>query len=137
MAGMQGMGVNTPRAAAVAEATVGLARDMHVPKVGMFTMGLNSMIVAAGVPALVLLTGKTLSVAGAAPKLHIIIAPETTSCPMAASQSSRPEKIEKNLCQENGKLWEKKHEQADGFRIDVAPACPFVDLPEEPVSMMR
>ena len=37
--GMQGIGVSTPSAAAVAEATVGLAMDMHMPKVGMFTMG--------------------------------------------------------------------------------------------------
>jgi hypothetical protein len=30
VAGMHGMGVKTPRAAAVAEATVGLARDVHI-----------------------------------------------------------------------------------------------------------
>jgi hypothetical protein len=38
--GIHGMGVRTPRAAAVAEATVGLANDMHMPKVGMFVMGM-------------------------------------------------------------------------------------------------
>lgn len=38
--GMQGMGVNTPSAAAVAEATVGLANDMHTPNGGMLAMGL-------------------------------------------------------------------------------------------------
>ena len=53
VAGMQGMGVNTPRAAAVAEATVGFAMDMHIPKVGMLVMGIISMMVAAGVPAMV------------------------------------------------------------------------------------
>lgn len=101
VAGMQGMGVNTPRAAAVAEATVGLAKDMHMPKVGMFTMGLESMMVAAGVPAMVLLAGRTLRAAGAAPKEQAIIAPETTSCPMRRSQSCWPRKIEKNPCRIN------------------------------------
>ena len=38
--GMQGMGVSTPMAAAVADATVGLARDMHMPKGMIFTIGL-------------------------------------------------------------------------------------------------
>jgi hypothetical protein len=39
MTGMQGIGVNTPCAAVVAEATVGFARDMHIPKGGIFTIG--------------------------------------------------------------------------------------------------
>src|SRR5438270_2625409 len=51
--GMQGMGVRTPRAAAVAEATVGLAMDMHMPKVMMLVMGMKSMMLAAGVPHMV------------------------------------------------------------------------------------
>jgi len=38
--GMQGMGVNTPEAAVVAEATVGFAKDWHIPKVAIFTIGL-------------------------------------------------------------------------------------------------
>jgi hypothetical protein len=46
--GMQGIGVNTPRAAAVAEATVGLAIDMHIPKGGMLVIGTKSMMFAAG-----------------------------------------------------------------------------------------
>jgi predicted DNA repair protein MutK len=78
--GMQGMGVRTPRAAAVAAATVGLATDMHMPKGGMFTIGAQSMIVAAGAPAMVLLVGKTFRVEGAMPKEHIIMAPVVTSC---------------------------------------------------------
>jgi hypothetical protein len=77
--GMQGMGVSTPIAAAVAEATAGLARDEHTPNGGMFTIGLLSMIFAAGALHMVLLAGSTLSVLGAAPNEHIIIAPETTS----------------------------------------------------------
>ncbi len=38
--GMQGMGVNTPRAAAVAAATMGLAGDWHIPNGGMFAIGM-------------------------------------------------------------------------------------------------
>lgn len=37
--GKQGMGVSTPRAAAVALATVGFAKDVHMPKGGIFTSG--------------------------------------------------------------------------------------------------
>lgn len=37
--GTQGMGVSTPLAAAVADATVGLAMEVHMPKGGMFAMG--------------------------------------------------------------------------------------------------
>lgn len=48
--GTQGMGVNTPKAAAVAAATVGLEGELHIPKGGMLTIGLPSMMVAAGGP---------------------------------------------------------------------------------------
>jgi hypothetical protein len=82
VAGMHGMGVNTPKAAAVAEATVGFAIDEHMPNVGMFTIGTWSMMLAAGAPAWVMLTGKTLNAAGATPKLHVINAPDVTSCGM-------------------------------------------------------
>lgn len=37
--GTQGIGVRTPMAAAVAEATVGFAIDIHIPKGGMLVMG--------------------------------------------------------------------------------------------------
>jgi len=77
--GMQGIGVRTPSAAAVAAATMGFARDMHMPNGGMFTIGAQSMMVAAGVPAMVLLIGRTFSVEGAIPKGHIIMAPAVTS----------------------------------------------------------
>src|SRR5882724_3461879 len=79
VAGMQGMGVNTPSAAAVAEATTGLAMDMHMPKVGMFVIGMWSMMLAAGVVAMVLLVGSTTRADGATPNEHIIIAPAVTS----------------------------------------------------------
>jgi hypothetical protein len=76
--GMQGIGVKTPSAAAVAEATVGLAIDMHMPKGGMLVMGIKSMMLAAGAVALTLFTGNTLSAEGAIPKVHIMTAPEVT-----------------------------------------------------------
>jgi len=77
--GIHGIGVSTPRAAAVAAATVGLAMDMHMPNGGMLTIGAQSTMVAAGEPAFVLLTGRTFSVEGAMPNVHIIIAPGVTS----------------------------------------------------------
>lgn len=39
VAGTQGAGVNTPRAADVAAATAGLAIDKHIPNVGIFIIG--------------------------------------------------------------------------------------------------
>lgn len=39
VAGTHGIGVSAPSAAAVALATVGLARLLHMPKGGMFTIG--------------------------------------------------------------------------------------------------
>ena len=48
--GTQGMGVSTPQAAEVAEATVGFAKERHIPKEGMLTMGLLSMMLATNMP---------------------------------------------------------------------------------------
>ena len=79
---MQGIGVNTPKAAAVAAATAGFAGDMHIPKGGMFTIGLLSIMLAAGAPAAVLFVGKTFKVLGVTPNEHVITAPEVTSCPI-------------------------------------------------------
>jgi hypothetical protein len=76
---MQGIGVKTPMAAAVAEATVGLARLVHMPNGMMLTMGLLSMMLAAGMlPVSILLIGRTTRVLGARPKLHCRVAPEQT-----------------------------------------------------------
>ena len=70
---MQGIGVNTPRAAAVAEATVGLAIEKHAPKGMMLTIGTWSMMLASGTwLVIVLLTGSTTRSLGAMPKVHII-----------------------------------------------------------------
>lgn len=82
--GMQGMGVSTPRAAVVAAATVGLAREVHMPKGRMFTMGAKSiMLAASGPPAIVGAPfGITINELGATPKEHCNVAPITTCIPM-------------------------------------------------------
>src|SRR5271156_1617247 len=85
--GTHGIGVSTPSAAAVAAATAGLASEVHMPNGGMFTIGLKSMMFAAGGPsAFVRFTGSTIRLAGDAPKLHAIIAPIFTSCAMIPSR---------------------------------------------------
>ena len=48
VAGMQGIGVRTPSAAAVADATIGLLGVVHIPNGMILTMGLWSIIFAAG-----------------------------------------------------------------------------------------
>ena len=77
--GTHGMGVSTPQAAAVAEATVGLANERHIPKVGIFTIGLLSMMLATNKPCITKLRGgSTVRGAGVIPILHFIIAPMHT-----------------------------------------------------------
>ena len=49
--GTHGAGVKTPSLAAVAAATTGLDIVPHIPNVGMFTIGANAWMFAAGVPA--------------------------------------------------------------------------------------
>jgi len=68
--GTQGMGVNTPSAAAVAAITVGLEGALHMPNGGILTMGALHMILAAGVVVSTIEVGRTISELGAAPKLH-------------------------------------------------------------------
>lgn len=69
--GMQGIGVITPSLAAVAAITVGFAMLEQTPNGKIFTMGLLSMMFAAGMLLVrTLLAGKTTNVDGAAPKLH-------------------------------------------------------------------
>ena len=73
--GMQGIGVRTPNAAAVAAATVGLAGLIHMPNGMMFTIGMWSMMFAAGWCSVsVLWIGRTTRLLGAIPIVHIIIA---------------------------------------------------------------
>ena len=76
--GTHGIGVSTPIAAVVAAITVGLEGLEHMPNGGTFTIGAKSIMVAAGVPASTPVAGKTVSVDGAAPKLHCMTAPAQT-----------------------------------------------------------
>ncbi len=77
--GIQGCGVSTPSAAAVAAATCGFAGLLHIPNGIMLTFGLLSMIFPAGFEQpITLLWGMIFSVDGAAPKIHEHIAPVVT-----------------------------------------------------------
>lgn len=79
VAGMHGMGVNTPMAAAVAEATIGFAGDMHIPKGMMLVIGIKSMMLASGTSSVrTRFVGSTTRELGAIPIVHIIIAPIQT-----------------------------------------------------------
>jgi hypothetical protein len=79
MTGVQGIGVSTPSAAAVAVATAGLARLVHTAKGPMLTKGTVSVTVATGVDPATVPAGRTFRVPGAAPKLHNVIAPLVTT----------------------------------------------------------
>lgn len=76
--GTQGIGVSTPSAAAVAAATVGLDRDMHMPNGTMLDIGAMSLIVATGRPSTRGLGATTINVLGDMPKVHVVAAPVTT-----------------------------------------------------------
>ena len=79
VAGMHGIGVSTPNAAAVAAATTGFEGDMHIPNVMILVIGMWSMIFAAGISLVIILfIGSTTSELGATPNVHIIIAPKQT-----------------------------------------------------------
>ncbi len=74
--GIHGIGVSTPRAAAVAEATCGLDKVVHIPNGMIFTIGLLSIIVAQGFEQpIALFSGRTPSCDGAIPKEQLHIAP--------------------------------------------------------------
>lgn len=75
-AGTHGMGVNTPSAAVVAAATMGLARLIHIPNGGTFSIGTVSVVTAAGLPSISTRgMGSAFNVDGAAPKVHWMRAP--------------------------------------------------------------
>jgi hypothetical protein len=77
--GMQGIGVRTPIAAAVAAATIGFAGDMHIPKGMILTSGTKSMMLASGTSSVMTrLMGRTTSELGAIPMVHIMVAPIQT-----------------------------------------------------------
>lgn len=77
--GMHGCGVNTPIAAAVAAATIGLLGVMHIPNGMMFFMGMKSMILAAGcMPDITRFSGVIINTEGATPKTQAKLAKLTT-----------------------------------------------------------
>lgn len=77
--GIQGIGVSTPSAAAVAAATVGLAILLHIPNGIIFTNGLLSIIFAIGMLLTrVRLVGSMFSMPGAMPNEHCNNAPVQT-----------------------------------------------------------
>ena len=85
--GTQGIGVSTPDAAAVADATAGLEGVMHMPNDMMLTKGTWSMMFAAGwLPDMTRFTGSTVSgdVPGGTAIAHFSSAPLTTWIGMPA-----------------------------------------------------
>src|SRR5690349_10939333 len=81
---MQGAGVSTPSAAAVSAATMGLAGSLHIPNGKMFTSGLLSMMLAAGVGHIGRLP-TTSKLEGASPPVQRVTAPRHTCCPILRS----------------------------------------------------
>jgi len=77
--GIQGMGVGTPKAAAVAAITIGFAILLHMPNGKILSNGILSVILAAGISTNTGLIGNTASVEGAAPKVHESTAPAVTN----------------------------------------------------------
>lgn len=76
--GIQGIGVRTPIAAAVAVATLGFVIATHIPKGFIFSKGAKSFIVATGKPSIKEVLGRTERTDGAFPKEHFKQAPLTT-----------------------------------------------------------
>jgi hypothetical protein len=70
VAGIQGICCSTPKAAAVAAATVGFANDLHIPNGIMFAIGLKSIMFA--IHFLLSIVGGfiTIKLDGDAPKEH-------------------------------------------------------------------
>lgn len=80
--GVQGMGVRTPCAADVADATDGFDIEVHIAKGMMFVIGILSIMLAIGVAVWTIFVGRTVMVPGAVPKLHLSIAPLHTIDPV-------------------------------------------------------
>ena len=78
--GIQGVGVKTPLAAAVADAVVGLANEEHAPNGGTFPIGILSLIFAATFLSAVTPGMVTIKVEGAAPNVQLIDALSATNC---------------------------------------------------------
>ena len=71
VAGMHGIGVKTPNAAAVALATDGLAMLVHTPKDWMLIMGLKSMILPIKPPVTMAGPGVGINGDGIAPNVQV------------------------------------------------------------------
>src|SRR5581483_6641783 len=86
-----GMGVSTPSAAAVALATSGFSRLLHIPKVGTLSIGIMSIIVAAGMPINDGLPGRSsvIRTDGASPKVQVSTQPAVRNSGMMSSFSAR------------------------------------------------
>ena len=83
ISGTHGIGVSTPQAAAVADATVGLLIDWHMPNDIIFVIGIMSVTLAMSMlPHLGLVGTVTISVDGDIPKVHCSIAPAHTKFPI-------------------------------------------------------
>jgi hypothetical protein len=84
VAGMQGCGVSTPKAAAVAAVTCGLDGLLHMPNGMMLVIGTWSITVAAGCFSVCTwLAGSTTKVEGALPNGQDSFAPFTTLIAMS------------------------------------------------------
>ena len=76
--GTHGIGVSTPNAAAVADATTGLAMERHKPKGTMLSIGLLSMMLPTGGPCpSTRFTGRTFKGDGVSPMLQRNMLPAT------------------------------------------------------------
>jgi hypothetical protein len=80
--GTQGIGVSTPKAAAVADATVGFANEVHIANGGILTIGALSIMVAAGAVVSVFILDVTIRFEGAVPKEQSNPAPAQTQIPI-------------------------------------------------------
>ena len=79
VAGIQGIGVRTPIAAAVAAETVGFAKLLHIANPEILANGLLSIMVpAGGPPAKVVADPVAINAPGAIPKVHKSVAPVDT-----------------------------------------------------------
>ena len=80
---MQGIGVKTPIAAAVAAITVGLVGAEHIPNDAMLTIGAKSVMFAFGLPlSITVRAGSTVNGQGTSPKEQVIMAPVVTKAPI-------------------------------------------------------
>ena len=78
---MQGIGVSTPNAAAVAAATVGLAMELHIPKV-IGSFGISMIVAIRKFCPITVVCDVTVSGLGATPNVHWHSAVMTAAFPI-------------------------------------------------------